>query len=124
MYQAEYTAPQGSTMQVAVKNLKSMPMLLGSSGGNDGYVFVDVTEHEEVEKFIKESAIMLDFNHRNILNLMGVCFNTEDNLPAIVLPYMTNGDLRTFLKEKKAEMGNSSVKYPEVSYSITTLHLL
>ena len=67
-----------------------------------------------MEKFIKESAIILDFDHCNILNLVGVCFNTEDNLPGIVLPYMTNGDLRTFLKMKKAEMGNSGAKYPEV----------
>ena len=60
---------------------------------------------------------MLDFDHANILHLMGVCFNTEDNLPAIVLPYMANGDLRSFLRSKRAEMEISKpVKgsYPEV----------
>lgn len=75
-----------------------------------------VSDQEEIEKFIKESAIMLNFDHPNILSLVGVCFNTADNLPAIVLPYMDNGDLRSFLRAKRAEMVTSNIKddYPQV----------
>lgn len=65
---------------------------------------------------------MLDFDHPNILHLVGVCFNTEDNLPAIVLPYMANGDLRTFLKGKREEMATSNPgkgNYPQVGMSET-----
>ena len=59
---------------------------------------------------------MLDFDHRNILHLVGVCFNTEDNLPAIVLPYMANGDLRSFLRTKREEIAitkSTRQRYPE-----------
>ncbi len=76
-----------------------------------------VTEEGEVKKFVDESAIMVDFNHPNILCLLGVCFKTEDNLPAIVLPYMANRDLRTFLLAKRATLEISEAKkaeYPEV----------
>lgn len=59
----------------------------------------------------------MDFDHPNILRLIGVCFNTEDNLPAIVLPYMAKGDLRSFLRAKRAELVTSNSPkgdYPEV----------
>ena len=76
------------------------------------------TEKEEIDKFIAESGIMVNFDHPNILRLVGVCFNMEDNLPAIVLPYMANGDLRSFLRARRAEMITSDAdneRYPKVS---------
>lgn len=81
-------------------------------------LFPAFTEEEEIDKFIAESGIMVNFDHPNILRLVGICFNMEDNLPAIVLPYMANGDLRSFLREKKAEMITScddNERYPPVS---------
>ena len=76
-----------------------------------------------MEKFFAESAIMLDFEHPNILCPIGVCFNTEDNLPAIVLPYMAKKDLRNFLRDKRETFctvtsSKRSKKYPEVSRNI------
>lgn len=59
----------------------------------------------------------MDFDHFNILRLIGVCFDTRSNLPAIVLPYMAKGDLRTFLRAKRASMISSDApkdEYPEV----------
>ena len=50
---------------------------------------------------MSESAIMLDFDHPNVLKLLGVCFDTEDNLPVIVLPLMANGDLKSYLQTKR-----------------------
>ena len=44
---------------------------------------------------------MLDFDHPNVMRLVGVCFDTKDKLPLIVLPYMANGDLKTFLRGKR-----------------------
>lgn len=60
---------------------------------------------------------MMEFDHPNILHLIGVCFNTPDSLPAIILPYMANGDLRTFLRAKKNQHDMSKgpkADYPEV----------
>ena len=52
---------------------------------------------EQVEEFVSESAIMLDFDHPNVLSLLGVCLDTEQHLPLIILPYMANGDLKSYL---------------------------
>ncbi len=73
-----------------------------------------MSENYEIEKFIAESEIMLNLDHPNILNLMGMCFNMTDNLPAIVLPYMDNGDLRKFLLTKRGQMCDSKDNFPEV----------
>ena len=52
---------------------------------------------------------MLDFDHPNVLKLLGVCFDTEDQLPVIVLPFMANGDLKSFLRKNR--------KQPNVKYN-------
>ena len=57
-----------------------------------------------MEEFISESAIMLDFDHPNVLKLLGVCFDARDDLPLIVLPYMANGDLKTYLVNKRGNV--------------------
>ena len=75
---------------------------------------------------------MLEFHHPNVLNLIGVCFDCEDQVPVIVLPLMTNGDLRMFLLEKH-KLLKPKKAYPEVccplseylqreTYSPTCLH--
>ena len=56
-----------------------------------------------MEEFISESAIMLEFDHPNVLRLLGVCFDTEDRLPLIVMPLMSNGDLKSFLIRKRGD---------------------
>ena len=55
---------------------------------------------------------MLDFDHPNILKLLGVCFETENNVPIILLPYMANGDLKSFLLKKRG--GSEIDVLPEV----------
>ena len=78
-------------------------------------IHAEASKPEEIEDFIAESAIMLDFNHPNVLRLVGVCFDTEDKLPLIVLPYMANGDLRRFLKSKRSKSSSTSDEtMPEV----------
>ena len=73
-----------------------------------------------MEEFVSESAIMLDFDHPNVLKLLGVCFDTEDHLPLIVLPFMANGDLKSFLIRKR---GDEDVNVlPEVRLRSLQLH--
>ena len=60
---------------------------------------------------------MLDFDHPNVMRLIGVCFDTDDGLPLIVLPYMANGDLRSFLQTKRlrvTSVEDTEQMYPEV----------
>ena len=56
---------------------------------------------QEIGDFIAECEIMVDFDHPNVMRLVGVCFDTDNGLPLIVLPYMANGDLRSFLQSKR-----------------------
>ena len=58
---------------------------------------------EEIQEFISEAVVMLDFDHPNVMNLLGVCFDTDDHLPVIILPYMANGDLKSFLISKRGD---------------------
>ncbi len=41
---------------------------------------------------------MKQFNHPNVLKLRGICFD-ENDLPMILLPYMANGDLLSYIRE-------------------------
>ena len=43
---------------------------------------------------------MKDFDHPNVLNVLGVGFNIDNELPFVVLPFMANGDLKAYLKRK------------------------
>jgi serine/threonine protein kinase len=47
---------------------------------------------------LEEGLIIKEFNHGNVLKLIGIYF--EDNLlPVVVLPYMQNGDLLSYIRE-------------------------
>ena len=56
---------------------------------------------------------MLDFDHPNVLGLLGVCFDTDNGLPLIVLPYMANGDLKAYLQIQRRGTPRGSI--PDVS---------
>ena len=66
------------------------------------------------EDFIKECNIAKNFDHPNVLSLIGVCIIPEEAMPLMVMPYMHHGDVKSFVKSKRA----NSVKvkeYPLVS---------
>ncbi len=65
----------------------------------------------EIESFLAESLLMKDFDHPNILGLAGVCF--ADGVPYIILPFMANGSLKDFLKNKRVHVTNIDT-LPEV----------
>ena len=60
------------------------------------YRAVKPEESDMVELFLREAVIMKDFNHRNVLRLIGVTFE-PDGSPMVVLPYMANADLRQYI---------------------------
>lgn len=77
---------------------------------------IGASSEKEIDQFISESAIMAEFDHPNILKLLGVCFDTENGLPLIVLPFMANGDLRTYLTSKKQRI--TSTELPKVRSAV------
>ncbi|XP_054159101.1 hepatocyte growth factor receptor-like [Oppia nitens] len=56
-----------------------------------------INDVNTIEAFLMEGLIMKDFNHLNVLTLIGVCFETTGE-PIIVLPFMSNGDLLSYIR--------------------------
>ena len=50
-----------------------------------------------------ESVKMKHFNHPNVISLMGVCVDAGP-APYIVMPFMANGSLLSFLKKNRSEL--------------------
>ena len=76
---------------------------------------------DAMKDLVAESAIMKTFHHPNVLPLLGVCIDYDDeDMLKIVMPFMANGDLRTFLKINRVTPNNTS-QYSNVSQQITGL---
>ena len=45
---------------------------------------------------------MLSFTHPNVMSLIGVCFDEE--VPLIIMPYMSNGSVLGYVKQNKEEL--------------------
>ncbi|XP_014898077.1 tyrosine-protein kinase Mer [Poecilia latipinna] len=73
----------GTSVKVAVKTMK-----------------LDNFSHREIEAFLNEAACMKDFNHPNVIRLLGVSLEVgSENFPKpmVILPFMKYGDLHSFL---------------------------
>ena len=52
---------------------------------------------------LKECAKMKKFDHPNVLSLKGVCLDGGP-IPYIIMPFMTNGSLLSYLKENRESL--------------------
>ncbi|KAF7651243.1 hypothetical protein LDENG_00113630, partial [Lucifuga dentata] len=61
----------------------------------------DITSSADIEQCLKEAAYMKDFNHPNVIQLIGVSLHRRPGqrlpVPMVILPFMQHGDLHTFL---------------------------
>lgn len=73
---------------------------------------------------VAETATMKMFDHPNVLQLLGVCVDpNDDEMLRVVLPYMANGDLNNFLKQKRVDPTNIS-EFANVCYfSLCTIFI-
>lgn len=60
--------------------------------------------HRGIELLIKEACVMKDFDHPNVINLLGVCI--KDELPLVIIPLMENGSLLEYLRTPRIEVTN------------------
>ena len=60
---------------------------------------------DEMSRFLAEGIVMKDFKHSHVMGLIGVCF-PEEEPPFIVLPFMANGDLHSYLKKTGASVSS------------------
>ncbi|XP_061405891.1 tyrosine-protein kinase receptor TYRO3-like isoform X2 [Lethenteron reissneri] len=77
----------GTKVEVAVKTMK------------------EVCTSSDIESFLNEVLAMKDFDHPNVIRLLGVCLEVcpDQRLPRpmAVLPFMRHGDLHSFLKRAR-----------------------
>ena len=57
---------------------------------------------KNIEDLIAESERMKRFNHQNVMGLIGVCIDVGER-PFIVMPFMANGSLLTYLKKNRSQ---------------------
>ncbi|XP_008940257.1 PREDICTED: tyrosine-protein kinase Mer-like, partial [Merops nubicus] len=87
--------PEGTSQKVAVKTMK-----------------LDNFSQREIEEFLSEAACMKDFDHPNVIKLLGVCIELSSlqvPKPMVILPFMKYGDLHSFLLRSRLEMAPQCV---------------
>ena len=60
-------------------------------------------DEELVQNLLKECVNMYDFDHPNVLKLLGVCLDGGP-APYIIMPYMENGSLSAYLKKERENL--------------------
>ena len=60
-------------------------------------------DKEEVDDLLKESLKMKQFDHPNVMGLMGVCVDAGPN-PFLILPFMSGGSLLSYLRMHQYEL--------------------
>lgn len=83
VYQATYTRPHHGTEVVAVKTIKALH------------------NENELKSFFEESDRMKSFKHPNIVQLLGMCLDSPDGVPLMVLPFIANGNLKIYLQQSR-----------------------
>ena len=76
-------------------------------------ITLDCNSLEVLESFLHESVLMKNFDHPNVLNILGVGLDPDNGLPFIVLPFMANGNLKMYLINKRSKATDVN-QLPEV----------
>ena len=100
-----YLVSQHTDQIVAIKTLKGIfnaqpnnychwLEVIMNSGFIDSYA---------IQELLNECAKMKDFNNLHVMTLKGVCLDGGP-VPYIVLPYMANGSLLTYLRKQRSNL--------------------
>ncbi|XP_071126132.1 hepatocyte growth factor receptor-like [Mytilus edulis] len=55
------------------------------------------TEVQDINAIIDEAMIMKDFNHPNVMSLIGISI-APGEFPLVIIPFMSNGDLLSYIR--------------------------
>ena len=62
------------------------------------YFITEICTNDDVASITDEANLMSEFNPPYVLRLIGVTFDKEFGLPILVMPFMPNGDLNSYLR--------------------------
>lgn len=48
--------------------------------------------------FLQEATLMREFNHPNVLSLVGIVYD-EESIPMVILPFMEHGDVKSLIRK-------------------------
>ncbi|XP_032870235.1 tyrosine-protein kinase receptor UFO [Amblyraja radiata] len=75
---------------------------------------IAICTRTEMEDFLREAVCMKEFDHPNVMRLLGVCLQNNENegypSPVVILPFMKHGDLHSFLLYSR--LGENPVYLP------------
>ncbi|XP_067847314.1 tyrosine-protein kinase receptor TYRO3 [Heptranchias perlo] len=95
--EARLKMEDGPSQQVAVKMLKT-----------------EINASGDIEEFLREAACMKEFDHPNVIKVIGVSLQSRPHrrlpVPMVLLPFMKHGDLRTYLVLSR--LGDQPVDLP------------
>ena len=64
---------------------------------------IGFVDNEAVQELLEECVKMKNLNHVHVMTLKGVCLDGGP-VPYIVMPYMANGSLLSYLKKKRSNL--------------------
>ena len=67
------------------------------------YLQIGFFDESAIRELLGECAKMSTFNNPNVLTVKGICLDGGP-LPYIVMPYMANGSLLSFLKKERSTL--------------------
>jgi len=65
--------------------------------------YIGFFDQNEVKKIIEEGVKMKQFNHPNIMSLIGLCIDAGP-APYIIMPFMANGSLLSYLRRERPNL--------------------
>ncbi|GAB1598516.1 plexin-A4-like isoform X1 [Argonauta hians] len=61
------------------------------------------TDQKALQKFLKDSVIFKEMQHKNILPILGVCLTISDD-PVVIVPYLETTDLRSHIRDSSKSL--------------------
>ena len=68
----------------------------------------DELDAQMIQEFLEEALMMKNFNHPNVLSLIGISIHEEK--PCALIPLMSNGDLKTFLRNHTVSVQHIGIR--------------
>ena len=68
-----------------------------------------LSSKNELRSLLNESLLMKRFDHPNVVGLLGVCFDTPEGYPYLILPFMVNGNVRDHLKHSRIHISVTDI---------------